>query len=459
MHRSSSFFAAASIGMTITLVQPAATAKSPLEALEEMQGSSVKIKLQQKKGVVGSGVIIHRQGDLYTVVTNGHVVCGINYVPGQLCTRLPIAEVYNLTMVDRSTGLPTNESYRVKASNVKLLGKGKKLDLAIIQFRSSRNYAVAKVALPGSVKIKDNLFTTGFALDQPGLSMGLGEAVAVVNKRLIQDGGGYTIVYNAGTLPGMSGGGVFNEDGQLVALHGVGEQERKNTYPRISEVTNLLGYDQSGVGSKIGYNRGIPIRWIVESLVEVGINLGGREHSSVKNSFSQRPTSADEYFIAGFNKWIDPGVNVLAGKQQAIQELSNAIKINPKYEQAYFIRAIVYRQVRDFRKSLSDYNTGLLLNPKSLLGYFNRAALRGYDLNDLQGALVDYNQTIVINPAYFEAYVNRAILKEKLSDLQGAMADYNQAIILKPQSTYTYVARGVLKEKLSDKQGALDDYN
>jgi V8-like Glu-specific endopeptidase len=52
------------------------------------------------------------------------------------------------------------------------------------------------------------------------------EALAVVNKRLTGDNGGYTIIYSAPTLPGMSGGGVFNGNGQLVAIHGYGDRFR-----------------------------------------------------------------------------------------------------------------------------------------------------------------------------------------------------------------------------------------
>jgi S1-C subfamily serine protease len=37
----------------------------------------VEIKLQQNNSV-GFGVIISRQGDFYTLVTNSHVVCGVN---------------------------------------------------------------------------------------------------------------------------------------------------------------------------------------------------------------------------------------------------------------------------------------------------------------------------------------------------------------------------------------------
>jgi S1-C subfamily serine protease len=220
MYRSSLFLTAALMGNSIAFVQPAAAAKSASEVEAIARSVTVEIKLQQKVGNVGSGIIIDRQGDLYTLVTNGHVVCGVNYVQGKLCAKVPAAERYTLTMAD-------GQSYQVRSSSVKLMGDT--LDLAIIQFRSDRNYSVAKVAAPGSLKAEDDVYTGGFPLEQPGFAFGEGKAIAVVNKRLAGDSGGYTIVYNSPTLPGMSGGGVFDGNGQLVAIHGQGDRFRENT--------------------------------------------------------------------------------------------------------------------------------------------------------------------------------------------------------------------------------------
>jgi tetratricopeptide (TPR) repeat protein len=418
MYHSSSFLAAALIGTTVALVQPASAAISASEVQAIARAVAVEIKLKSDPSAVGSGVIIDRQGDLYTLVTNEHVVCG-----GSRCSELKSGEIYSL-------GLSDGQRYQVKGSSIKLLGDD--LDLAIIQFRSNRNYAVAKVAAAGSLKVEDEVYASGFPCDrgsdpcQPlGYTFGEGKAIAVVNKRLDGDKGGYTIIYNAFTLPGMSGGGVFNSSGQLVAIHGQGDRVKENT-----DLDN-----KSRVDSKIGLNRGIPVRWLVQNLADLGINLRTdrsiRSVSGIRAARSQVPATADEYFIAGFNKFVEPGDEVVAGKQQAIQEFSRAIQLNPKYQIAYFVRAHVYQQVQEFQKSLADYNQAILLNPKLSNAYNNRASLKNEKLNDIQGALTDYTQAILLNPKDSYAYNNRASLKnEKLNDMQGALADYNQAILL-----------------------------
>jgi tetratricopeptide (TPR) repeat protein/V8-like Glu-specific endopeptidase len=442
MYRSSLFLTAALVGTTVTLVQPAAVAKSASEIKAIARAVTVEIKLQ-RHGSVGSGVIIDKKGDFYTLVTNGHVVCGENTKERKLCEGIPTSETYSLNLAD-------GKQYVVKASSVKLLGND--LDLAIIQFRSSRNYAVAKVAPPGSLKVENAVYTAGFPDDQLGFSFDEGSAIAVVNKRLTGDNGGYTIAYDASTLPGMSGGGVFNGNSQLVAIHGVGERYRKN-----SETD-----DKSRVGSKIGLNRGISVRWLVQKLAEVGINLGiDRSISGVRNALAQLPTAADEYFIAGFNKVVEPGDNVAAGKQQAIQKFSRAIRLNSKYRYAYFMRAVAYSQVQEFQKSLADYNKAISIDPTFYAAYDNRASLKDEKLNDVQGALADYNKAISIDPTFYAAYNNRAVLKyERLNDVQGALADFNKAISLNPKYSTGYDNRANLKyERLNDIQGALADFN
>jgi tetratricopeptide (TPR) repeat protein len=380
---------------------------------------------------------------LYTLVTNRHVICG-----SSSCNNISATEIYSLN-------LPGGHQYRAQKPVIKLLADNynKDLDLAIIQFRSDRNYAVAKLFSPGSLKVDDIVYTSGFP-DQLGFAtqffFGQGNTIAVVDKRLDGDTGGYTILYDSPTLPGMSGGGIFNSNGQLVAIHGYGDRVKQNT-----DITR-----KSKINSKIGINRGIPVNWLRKSLSEIGINSQTNSTTTISGDTTQQAASADEYFIAGFNKYVEPGNNAIADRRQAIQTFSKAIQLNPKYAIAYYMRAVVYRQVQDLQQSLSDFNQAIRLNPKDSDFYYNRASLKQDELHDVPGALADYNQAISINPKYSYAYNNRAVLKKNsLDDIQGALADYNQAISINPQDSEVYYNRGVMKrDALDDYEGAIQDF-
>jgi tetratricopeptide (TPR) repeat protein len=423
---------------------PGALALSPAEVEQRAKAVSVEMLTGE-----GSGVIIHRQGDLYTVITNRHVVCRVR---PERCTNSDVHSSYRLKTSD-------GRIYQVAKSNIKLLkdDAGKPLDLAIVQFRSSRSYPVAQVADPGSLKVDDNVYTAGFPRGQ-GWLFGAGQAQAVVNKRLVGDQGGYTVVYDAETLPGMSGGGAFDSNGRLVAVHGQGDRFTENT--EAEEVAS--NRTKGEVNSKIGYNRGIPVRWVVQSLGELGILVGNR--SPLNQIRVGNPTvaaTADEFFIGGFNKLVDPGDNFQAGRREAVAQFNQALVLNPRYTIAYFLRAIVKDGLNDPQGALADFNQAISLNPKVAAAYINRGILKDEKFNDPQGALVDFNQAISLNPQDANAYYNRGNLKvQKLNDPKGALADFNRAISLNPQNAVAYYNRGNLKyNKLNDPEGALADYN
>ena len=447
MSLSTLFLTAALMGTQVALVQPEAiAAESAAEVESSLQprgyanarGVTVEIQLQQDSSV-GSGIIIARSGNLYTIATNRHVVCGKNRRD-----RVPVSESYEL-------GLADGQKYRVTASSVKLIGTD--LDLAIVQFRSSRNYPVVQLGTASALKVNEVVYTAGFPLEQPGFSFNQGNIIAVVDRRITGDRGGYSVVYDAFTLPGMSGGGVFDRHGRLVAIHGQGERFGENT-----ELDNKT-YQ---VGSKIGYNRGIPIRWLVQGLASVGINIGENRPPATFTTTSEKvPVSADEYFIAGFNKLVEPGDDVVAGKRAAVRSLSEAIRVNSRYTFAYLTRAYVYSQLQEFRQSLSDLDRAITLNPQFAKAYNNRGNLKYEQLDDIKGALSDFDRAIALNPQYAVAYNNRGNLKnERFNNIKGALADYDRAIMFDPQYALAYNNRGNLKnERLNDLQGALADYD
>jgi tetratricopeptide (TPR) repeat protein len=417
---------------------PAAAAKSPAE-IEQMAKA---VSVEMITGV-GSGVIVHRQGNLYTVITNRHVVCGSGSCDA---SRLP--KIHRLRTAD-------GQVHQIPKSAVQLLkdSAGKSLDLASVQFRSSRTYQVARVADPDSLKVDDAVYTAGFPEGQ-GWLFGSGEARAVVNKCLLGDRGGYTVIYDAETLPGMSGGGAFDKNGRLVAVHGQGDRYTENTQAEV-ERSNIV---KAEVNSKIGINRGIPVRWVVQGLSSRGILLGEGKPPN-RTGADKAATTADEFFILGFNKWVGADGDFRAEKREAVAQFSRAVALNPRYTIAYFMRAFAKDQLNDAQGALADYNKAIALNPKLVAAYNNRGNLKDKKLNDVQGALADYNKAIALNPKLVAAYNNRGNVKDDLNDVQGALADYNKAIALNPKYALAYVNRGNVKDDLNDVQGALADYN
>jgi hypothetical protein len=92
---------------------PGAMALSPAEVEQQAKAVSVEINIDLPNGEKrsGSGVIIHRQGNLYTAITNRHVVCRVS---PKNCKDSDIHASYRLKTAD-------GQVYQVAQSNTKLL--------------------------------------------------------------------------------------------------------------------------------------------------------------------------------------------------------------------------------------------------------------------------------------------------------------------------------------------------
>jgi tetratricopeptide (TPR) repeat protein len=110
----------------------------------------------------------------------------------------------------------------------------------------------------------------------------------------------------------------------------------------------------------------------------------------------------------------------------------------------------------DFRGAIDNYTQAIRLNPSFAAAYINRGLSR-FGLQDFQGAIADYTQAIRLNPNFAYAYADRGSARFQLKDFQGAIADCNQAIRLNPSFADPYIRRGEAYYWLSDYQRALAD--
>lgn len=176
---------------------------------------------------------------------------------------------------------------------------------------------------------------------------------------------------------------------------------------------------------------------------------------------------------------------------EAIANLSEAIRIDPKYSSAYFHRARAYTAKDDHRRAIADYDQAIKLNPKNAAGYNNRgnsyrsigapdraiadftAALqidpedglyyknRGlsyWDKGDLDRAIADFSEAIRIDPKYSAAYFDRAGVHAAKGDHRLAIADYTEAIRYNPKDAGSYNNRGNRFREIGEFDRAVADY-
>ena len=148
----------------------------------------------------GSGVIIAKNGNTYTVLTANHVVKKAGY------------GIYELI---------THDGQKYPMESARTLGK---LDLALVRFTSSQNYPLAKIADSRTVKEGSTVYYAGFPAETTNQPRNYRFIRADITGRS-QNQEGYELSYNGSALPGMSGGPVLNEEGLLIAIHGKAETQ------------------------------------------------------------------------------------------------------------------------------------------------------------------------------------------------------------------------------------------
>lgn len=160
----------------------------------------------------GSGVIVAKAGKIYYVVTNLHVV------------RLNTA--YGIRTYDGKIHVVTqrDDDYNIQRLGEQLTNSIRGFDLAIITFESDRNYPLVGINLNTAITQGAATFVSGWPQPPPNQPMNQrfspGEIVTVQPP---DPDGGYGLFYTSATAVGMSGGPIFNNQGQVIGIHGRGE--------------------------------------------------------------------------------------------------------------------------------------------------------------------------------------------------------------------------------------------
>ncbi len=436
-------------------------------------------------GSPGSGVLVEKDGNRYTVLTAWHVVSGNR--PGE----------------ELAIFTPDGQEHQLEQGSIQRLGE---VDMAVLTVSSSGAYEVASIGDIKKVKYDDPIYVAGFPLNNSQtLLFEPGEVVANAQVGIEQ---GYQLLYNNKTRPGVNGGLLLNSQGELVGIHGQGEADIK--------INKKEGYV-----IKAGVNQGIPISYYWQYKDGKGVapkssliisfddylaqakSLSferGNEHELINLVSKALAIQASSlgYFYRGYAK------DELGDYQGAISDLNKSIEIDDNNVYAFNIRGGSKLSLDDYQGALSDFTKAIEISDDSYYApYANRGRVK-VNLDNTEGAIDDLNKAIQINPTYdllyevrariryistltippslrltkllkkvvddydvaisinaqnSNAYAGRGNAKKSLGDHEGAIADYTKAIELDSQSAYTYLNRGRLNSKLGDYQGALDDLN
>ena len=206
-----------------------AEAPAQAQSAEAVGRVAEAITVRIEGAIQGSGVLVKRDGNRYTVLTAWHVVS----------SQGPREELDVYT--------PDGKRHSVEQGSIQRLGA---VDMAVLSFTSSGSYELANVGDVKSVSSGSSIYVSGFPLPTsavPSRVFRLKEGRLEANAQVFIPNG-YQLLYSNPTLPGMSGGAVLNAQGQLVGIHASAERA-----DQISE--------RSGKAVATGTNQAVPIAY------------------------------------------------------------------------------------------------------------------------------------------------------------------------------------------------------
>ena len=489
------------------------TASNDYIAELEAKAKGFTVRIDSSSTANGSGVIIAKKGNIYTVLTADHVLC--EKEESQDAASKPCPD-HTYTVVT-SDGKTRNIE---KSTIIRQEG----VDLAVFQFESLDNYPVAEIA-NYNPNTDDFVFAAGFAKigQNPSKWLFSGGTIDEKERGLLQtrqsplrnkQGGtlqsvaslteGYELVYTSITFGGMSGGAVLDSQGRVIGIHGgsetagvteiqlgyslgipistfIGLQERLKVKPQ------LLTTAQPQVSPQQQQEIIQAITGVIvpntNAKADIWIQRGGqlwrlaRDQEAIK-AFDEaiKQNDPDNVYLAWYGKGL--ALFELREHQPAIEALQQAINTLPKRENLKKFhssilqrQSVVYRFLGDFSKiagterearenyeqALTVINQAISLVPNNP-NYYNEKWAVLSELKRYDEGLAAITQAIDLAPRA-AWYVNRGILYRRQQKYELALDDYNKAIKLNPNHANAYNNRGNLYYDLQKYDLALADYD
>ncbi len=367
---------AAFVGVSAALV---AINLAPAVALSSAEvnkiARSVTVRITSASGS-GSGVLIRRAGKIYTLLTAAHV----------LSNKTAVYEVMT----------PDAERYVLDRTSIKTHTQA---DLAIAQFTSSQSYGVVKISSAEKIVEGTPSYVAGF----PGKTTAMTDSVYNFTKGEITAApaqpfkDGYGLVYTNTTLPGMSGGPIFNSEGALIGIHGRADAKTELQDQQL----NPQIYVKSGV------NLGIPVSAIFSLMPKEKLTIAAAASSATVNSAQDRSLINDLMLQSNFKL----RQNDVVG---AISALDQVVRLDPNNIEAFNERGSLYMMRRDFLAAVADFRQTVQLDPNFAGGYYNQgvAYLRSGSPREAQA---NFKKAAEL----FKALGNNKMYRKTLEELKG----------------------------------------
>lgn len=143
--------------------------------------------------------------------------------------------------------------------------------------------------------------------------------------------------------------------------------------------------------------------------------------------------------------------------RKAADEISEAIKLEPKFNTAYYYRSLAYMKMEKYDRAISDIDRAIEMAPE-VFGYYNHRGLIYLFNEDYQKAIEDFDKSIAIEPKNIVAYIYRGDAYRQSKKYQEAINDYTSALEFDNTLIHVHNNRGYTYYKVMDNHNACMDF-
>jgi tetratricopeptide (TPR) repeat protein len=372
----------------------------------QVYGIAKQVTVRVVGSRTASGVIVGRRGNTYTVITGFDAA--IIFGTSEIIT--PDGQKYRISrsslLVNDNPLYFDGARYRF-SSSFRLLRSRRQVRLAMVEFTSTTNYQVAQLGDANKTVVASDVYVAGFPnknsraiSDNFTLTSGQIKYTYVTSWLSNPTPTVDRLLYNNITQPGMYGGPVLNDNGEVIGIH-------------LQE--NLRSDNQFGLNEAMPIN--IYLAWADKYQA---VPLSEVMAATIARLWKQAEAKRHQKEYQG-----------------AIASYSEIIRLDPNNINAFEARGNTRFDLTDYLGAFADYDRVIrLYYPDQFYteysmsrNYKNRGNAR-FALKDFQGAIVDYSESIRLGGGYYssDAYHRRGNVKFELGRLQEAIEDYTQAI-------------------------------
>jgi curved DNA-binding protein CbpA len=138
------------------------------------------------------------------------------------------------------------------------------------------------------------------------------------------------------------------------------------------------------------------------------------------------------------------------------RQQTNSATTSPKTPLDYYNRGLLRTQTKEYRQAINDYTQAIRLNPRFVDAYLKRCEMR-YKLGDNQGVLNDCHEVLSVDPAVAKAYYYQGRARYSLGYIEPAIESYSLAIAKEHNYPQAHYYRGMAYKESQNVTLAVSD--